>query len=661
MRRAKGWNWVLALLMSFGLGCERDNVAGPESTELPAGGGAPFAGTPIEGDAEITSGTEGSEGEEGSVVACGVLGSACDDEEDCTVNDTCEEDGICRGEAILCEDGVVCTDDFCSGGTCVHALLEGYCLIEGNCYSDGQSNPEGGCSLCDAEGQPEAWAVGGSDDCDDNDPCTLNDTCSGGGCTGTLIPCSDNDPCTLDGCENGVCVFTLDPDCGTGECTEDGDCEDGDVCTLNFCANGECLSAPIDGCGQGGQDCVVDGDCLTASGCEKGLCEGGYCDFSTLTPLNGALCTDGDPCTIGDMCSNGVCAPGSNLLDGDMDGHSAKECGGLDCNDGSSAAAPGLVEVCGDGLDNDCNNFIDDADAACSAPTGPVECTHHANCEEDELCGYWPTFGNERCSALCASTLDCEADLICAHVPGSANVGYCRPSYIPSGGATGTGCAEGAECMSEICSGGLCATLCADEDACGGQNTCFPAGDLQTGFNGICSPDSTFPGGIQTGQSCGVAGSGACLSGHCDLLSGTTPCASVCGTDGDCSFSQECGLILRSNVPIEDSMPYDPLGFADPTYDGMLGCFTRPGLASAPVGTVCTIPDQCRSNKCLPLKQSAGDPTGYCTAFCTKDSDCPGTMACLPGVVTLTSNWLAADGSALETSGTVARICKFPL
>ncbi len=34
-----------------------------------------------------------------------------------------------------------------------------------------------------------------------------------------------------------------------------------------------------------------------------------------------------------------------------------------DCNDGASAASPAGTEVCGDGLDNDCNGDVDDADA----------------------------------------------------------------------------------------------------------------------------------------------------------------------------------------------------------------------------------------------------------------------------------------------------------
>jgi Leucine-rich repeat (LRR) protein len=58
--------------------------------------------------------------------------------------------------------------------------------------------------------------------------------------------------------------------------------------------------------------------------------------------------------------------PGDVIIDADGDGYAAyNECGvlignGIDCNDNDPAINPGAVEICGDGIDNDCNGEIDE-------------------------------------------------------------------------------------------------------------------------------------------------------------------------------------------------------------------------------------------------------------------------------------------------------------
>lgn len=54
--------------------------------------------------------------------------------------------------------------------------------------------------------------------------------------------------------------------------------------------------------------------------------------------------------------------------DNDKDGFSPDGgvCGPVDCNDNNASINPGMVERCGDGIDNDCNGKIDAADPACN-------------------------------------------------------------------------------------------------------------------------------------------------------------------------------------------------------------------------------------------------------------------------------------------------------
>ena len=56
--------------------------------------------------------------------------------------------------------------------------------------------------------------------------------------------------------------------------------------------------------------------------------------------------------------------PGDVVLDADGDGYAAdNQCtllNGLDCDDTNAAIHPGAVEICGDGIDNDCNTETDE-------------------------------------------------------------------------------------------------------------------------------------------------------------------------------------------------------------------------------------------------------------------------------------------------------------
>ncbi len=153
--------------------------------------------------------------------------ASCDDGDGCTVNDVCGGGTCTSGGPKDCSDNNVCTDDTCKSpsGTCQHAnntasCTDGdgctvgdvcdhgdcvpgapkNCADTNACTDDLCSSPSGTCT------HPPNTAP-----CDDGNPCTTPDQCTGGSCGGTPYDCDDHLPCTIDSCngEGGspLCVY----------------------------------------------------------------------------------------------------------------------------------------------------------------------------------------------------------------------------------------------------------------------------------------------------------------------------------------------------------------------------------------------------------------------------------------------------------------------
>lgn len=106
--------------------------------------------------------------------------------------------------------------------------------------------------------------------------------------------------------------------------------------------------------------------------------EGGSCgavdcdDFdSDVNPNAAEICSDG----IDNNCNNLIdrtdplainCGGGCPDADGDMFSPTGGICGPIDCDDADREVNPGMNESCGDGLDNDCDQLVDGADAECN-------------------------------------------------------------------------------------------------------------------------------------------------------------------------------------------------------------------------------------------------------------------------------------------------------
>jgi hypothetical protein len=95
--------------------------------------------------------------------------------------------------------------------------------------------------------------------------------------------------------------------------------------------------------------------------------------YINLTEIN-ALTFPGD---TGDY-------PGCSDEDGD--GYEDAACGGDDCDDTTSSINPGATEICGDGIDNDCDSYVDTNDSDC-VESPPICPDNDGDGYEDVACG----------------------------------------------------------------------------------------------------------------------------------------------------------------------------------------------------------------------------------------------------------------------------------
>ncbi|MCK9420522.1 MAG: hypothetical protein M0R70_14215 [Nitrospirae bacterium] len=183
---------------------------------------------------------------------------------------------------INCDDGNACTADRCVGGYCFHENTA--CNDSNFCTSDTCNAATGACVYtpvpgCLCTGQPDGTS------CNDGNPCTLNDMCSGQVCAGTAKNCDDGNVCTTDSCDTatGNCASAWN----TLTCDDGNDCTTGDFCYYGICAGKA-------------RNCN-DGNICTTDSCDAvtGIC--------AHTP-NTSSCNDGKDCTTQDVCSGGVCA-----------------------------------------------------------------------------------------------------------------------------------------------------------------------------------------------------------------------------------------------------------------------------------------------------------------------------------------------------------------
>ncbi len=441
---------------------------------------------------------------------CNDNASICGCDEACQPNGTCD-DSVCTIDT--CSGAYDCLVDCGANGTC-----QEQCFTNASPTAQQQLNNLFQCldDNCDANLSESAYAQCAAQNCgDETNACfgetpveTGNDTCSEvtdcfGGCStetcygacyaeGTaaaqtqidaMYACFDArcgtiededawQTCVADNCgdELNTC-FGEQESCNLGG----GSCGAGTACypTTTEGFNG-CFDSANKPVGAACNDASSDLECVDGAACYEGVCVrfctnnsvcgGGTCDLEIA--VNGfGLCGAGEaPCT-----------------DADNDGYCAED----ECNDGNANVRPNAAEVCGNGIDDNCNGQSEEGCGSCTDVDQDGFCVEN-DCNDND-----PTINAnaaERCGDSVDNNCSGQADEGCDTCVDGDGDGYCasagdcddsNPSRHPT--------------VAETCGNGV-------DDNCNGQtdegcSTTNPDGDP-------INPDTTTPRGGNSTSGC---------------------------------------------------------------------------------------------------------------------------------------------------------------
>jgi hypothetical protein len=458
-----------------------------------------------------------------------------------------------------CNDDNACTlTDTCQDNTCVGGSPVN-CVATDACHDAGTCNTTTG--LCSNPVKANGSA------CNDGNGCTQADTCQSGICVGgTPVVCTAVDQCRFAGTCNPATGTCSTPQVPNGQ-----SCNDGNACTqTDSCQNGICTGANP-------TTCVASDQCHAAGTCNPAT---GFCSNPTLT--NGTSCNDGNACTQNDSCQNGVCSGASPVVCTALDQcHDSGTCDpttgtcsnpisadGRACNDGNACTQ---LDFCQSGIctgsDSVVCTALDQCHSAgsCDAMTGvcsnPLK-PNGSTCNDGNAC----TQLDSCQSGACIGT----TPVSCTAIDDCHEAGACDPSTgvcsTPQK-SDGVDCNDGNACtLKDTCLSGVCTgdelVVCEAKDQCHEAGTCDPA----TGF---CSDPNR-----ENGTSCDDAdlcsSDDACLDGRC------VAAPVVCAPPDQCHVVGLCN-------PADGSCVYSP------KLDG----------AACDDGDACTVSDSCQAGVCI--------------------------------------------------------------
>ncbi len=273
------------------------------------------------------------------------------------------------------------------------------------------------------------------------------------------------------------------------------------------------------------------------------------------------------------------------------------------------------AEIC-DGLDNDCNEMVDEGCLAIGTPCDTSDRCVGGLCAE--------TTAGRVCTQACDPLrleLGCSPGTYCAT---SGCDAYCVPGTLGAN-PVGTSCAADTECSTGFCrdpGDGMrrCLDFCRlDENDCLGREVCVPFVDTCGG----CVDASIVGGTRSLGETCSSASQ--CRSGICHLRAGVGECATACGPSNTCTE----GFVCRDTHCIADRRQ--------------------------PVGGPCIDSADCIDGLCA--TSGAGS---WCTVLCSSDTMCPLGMLCDPTARVCAPD-RGLDGAACNTGDDcVSGLCGNP-
>ncbi len=473
----------------------------------------------------------------------------------------CSTDASCAPPATVCErgacvpgcgepQGLTCgAGESCDSATGRCGVLPGLCLSDGNCDPPRY--------VCESFQCVEGCTPGscGVDSCN-----PLTGRC--GAFSICILDFMCSPPETI--CEGNVCV----PSCtepGGVSCGQTQACDPSDGRCVSTCSIDEDCSPPFSVCSSG----------ACTSGCANGgpACMGSeVCDSATGRC---GPCTQDSQCgPPQSVCERGACTPGCG------------EAGGATCSIGQFCQLDhGRCEAPGTGaLGSSCTRDNDCGSGQCSASLGV-------------------------CTAACSRALDCPAGFGCVEVSGGHR---CVPAAAVSGAtfslAAGAACSSPGQCRSNLCDGGACVDVCAENGDCTGGLVCRMS-ERPAASSDFVTACGASAGTLDPGQAC-TAGAD-CRSGVCDNDS----CRALCSSTADCPAGLAC-------LPSDASVCTQPLGTLCLGYELNFATICRPaGGGMSPVGAACTEPETCRTGLC-------NTGLGECSDMCGRDSDCPSGYVC---------------------------------
>lgn len=401
--------------------------------------------------------------------------------EDCTPTST---DCYCDHFGDVCETAADCFESPCE--------CDPDCMVGGALMAP--CAPDSHCDTwCPTEADPDCLGEPNVD-CGEDTPCGARlasaacSECIGASCCAELEACKANVDCfqgldCLEDCSDYGCFM----DCVSAvpelmDVVLCGQlCQDECIACTADCTGKECGS---DGCG---------GTCGPCDGgtCSKGICTYDYCGKKTVA------CTDG-----------GVCAPGSDCIDGDCYCPVGKvwvNCEGDLCGDDWATNCPGT-------------NYRCVADTASYCGAGASDCMDGWICPGNSICG-----GGGSCSCPSGKTpVDCAGNPCSPNCPSKAWKCACVPN-----------------CAGKQCGGDGCGGSCG---SCGAGQACSPAGTCACVPN--CTGKTCGPDGC--GGVCGPNGGGCaselyeCSGGVCKQVKCWTFASGPCYKDSDCCDAACC-------------------------------------------------------------------------------------------------------------------------